>query len=74
MSDDIITTTREVVICNSCKGSGTHHCSELTDYHRREYDTWTEECSTCKGSGRLTKVVTLSPYVPEPPRQRQNDG
>ena len=39
--------TREIVFCTTCKGAGTIVCEELTDYHKREYATWTVKCANC---------------------------
>jgi len=42
-----------VILCHTCVGFGYVEKSELTNYHRGEYDTWDETCATCKGKGRL---------------------
>ena len=50
-------TQRGIVMCTRCKGTGIRECSELTDYHRGDYDYWNEFCSFCKGDGRVVEVV-----------------
>src|SRR5215217_5772044 len=42
--------------CTNCEGTGRKSRSELTDYHKREYDTFHEDCETCNGQGRV--IVT----------------
>lgn len=62
-------TNIDIVICDKCRGSGLTRHEELTNYHKREYDTWTTPCKTCEGSGRIeiTTVTTRKPYAqPEP--------
>lgn len=56
----------EVVLCDKCKGRGTVERDELKDYHKREYNTWTEACKPCGGSGRVqvTTLVRRQPYQP----------
>lgn len=46
-----------IVACTVCKSTGTRQCSEVTNYHRNEYDDWLDLCSTCGGDGRLVMVV-----------------
>jgi hypothetical protein len=59
-------------ICDVCKGEGTTRKSEMTDYHRREYDTWTILCPKCEGSGILDvyTVVRKQAHIHTPPRAR----
>lgn len=57
--------TKEIVSCSHCKGTGWTSREELSDYHRGEYRDVHEECTFCKGEGRLTRthdVVRISPY------------
>lgn len=57
--------TKEILICNACKGTGLTEHSELVDYHKHEYDYWDDICSECKGSGRLLKkVMTIEKITP----------
>lgn len=44
-----------VVLCERCKGFGFKLDEELTDYHKREYTTTRNICSTCEGDGRMIK-------------------
>lgn len=46
-------TSKEIISCDHCKGSGIRQRKELTDYHRGDYDTWKEYCTWCDGEGRL---------------------
>lgn len=46
---------KKVISCETCKGTGYTSREELTDYHRREYDVFTDKCHKCKGDGRLTE-------------------
>lgn len=56
--------SERIIICTECNGEGLEHFEELTDYHNRHYNYWTEKCSECKGSGRLfeTTKVSRKPY------------
>jgi len=56
----------KIIICKKCNGKGTVEQRELVDYHKGEYNTWDEECSMCKGSGRMkkTKSIKVEPYQP----------
>ncbi len=65
-------TRTTVELCENCGGSGITTRSEMTDYHRREYDSWTEECIHCGGSGRMEVTTTIQklPFVPKAPRPR----
>ena len=50
-------TKKRIIPCMTCEGTGIRECSELTDYHRGDYDYWNEFCSFCKGDGRVVEVV-----------------
>ena len=50
-------TQRGIVMCTRCKGTGILERSELTDYHRGDYDYWNEFCSFCKGEGRVVEIA-----------------
>lgn len=43
--------------CERCNGLGKTSREELTDYHKREYDTFWDVCSKCKGHGRYIKHI-----------------
>ena len=57
---------KTIVLCEKCEGSGYTHHSELTNYHKGEYDDWIDCCWACQGSGRLVKITTVKvePYIP----------
>lgn len=42
--------------CSACLGIGRISREELSDYHKREYDIFHEDCKHCAGEGRL--IVT----------------
>lgn len=48
--------SKKIVCCPVCKGEGVTSRSELTDYHKGEYDYWCDFCSTCGGEGRVINV------------------
>lgn len=50
------TEQRHLESCEYCNGTGRKSRSELSDYHKREYDTIYEDCNICAGQGRL--IVT----------------
>lgn len=54
-----------LMLCDKCQGKGYRSWDECVNYHKREYDTHTETCHFCKGSGRRWQIVTTSyePYV-----------
>lgn len=54
-----------IVLCSKCEGRGKLTWSEVVDYHKREYETYSEDCRFCSGSGRRWKSVTTKyePYV-----------
>lgn len=62
----IKTTNEEIMLCGPCKGTGLLQNSELEDYHNGTYRYWNTVCRTCKGLGRLKKVVVteteITPY------------
>lgn len=45
----------EIVICNSCSGTGFSTREELVDYHKGDYESFTEKCERCAGDGRMIK-------------------
>lgn len=49
-------THKRIVACKACESTGIRQCSELTDYHRGDYDYWNEFCSHCGGEGRVVEV------------------
>lgn len=53
-------TEKEIILCESCKGSGKRECSERYDYHHRLDWEWDEPCTKCGGLGRVLKIVTTS--------------
>lgn len=53
-------TDKEIIVCDSCKGSGKVEQSERYDYHHRYDWVWDEICSKCGGYGRVLKVVMTS--------------
>lgn len=61
--------TKKIQSCPACSGTGRTSRNELTDYHKREYDTFHEDCHKCAGQGRIiiTEIyVSLGdiPYSP----------
>ena len=53
-------TETEIVLCKSCHGKGYIWGSEMTDYHKREYDTFKISCKPCGGAGRMVKKTTIT--------------
>lgn len=53
-----VSQSKKVVSCTICEGTGFISREELSDYHRREYRTITNECVSCKGSGRRVEITT----------------
>jgi hypothetical protein len=53
-------TSKRIVVCKTCQGTGVRECSELENYHRGEYDYWKELCKTCGGEGRMVEGVHRS--------------
>lgn len=49
-------TSGTIEVCDRCKGLGFNRVEKLTDYHRGEYDTFTEKCERCDGDGRVFVV------------------
>jgi hypothetical protein len=63
--------SKQIILCENCKGEGKVYIGETIDYHKGDYEEWTEECPKCKGSGRLlldervyTNVTPYSPVLP----------
>lgn len=58
--------SKKIIICNECQGEGLVHREKCVDYHNNYHDEWTEECDSCKGSGRLMEEtvvdITLTAY------------
>lgn len=54
---DNCSTTRKIICCSVCEGSGTRDCQELVDYHKNEYEYWREYCSFCGGEGRVLEYT-----------------
>lgn len=50
----------EIILCTTCKGTGVTQYNEMTDYHKREYNTHIEDCKHCNGTGRLKKITTVT--------------
>lgn len=50
----------EVKSCTRCNGTGTVSKEELSDYHKREYITITNDCNVCDGEGR---IISSEVYV-----------
>lgn len=42
--------------CIRCSGTGRTSREELTDYHKREYDTFYDDCDICSGEGRVIQT------------------
>lgn len=56
-----ITLKEEIILCNSCQGTGITYGMKREHYG---YDTkyFPTVCKDCKGSGRLIKTITIKPY------------
>ena len=55
----------EIILCERCGGTGIIEHSELTDYHKGEYEYTNFICGDCNGSGRLKKTIrTVTETVP----------
>lgn len=50
----------EVILCLNCKGAGVTQYDEMTNYHKREYNTHVVDCKRCNGTGRLKKITTVT--------------
>ncbi|MCK5788739.1 MAG: hypothetical protein KAH32_07060 [Chlamydiia bacterium] len=46
---------KEIVICENCAGFGQLFTVVEND----------NTCTVCKGSGRLIKIITIAPFIPE---------
>lgn len=53
-------TTHEIVLCDTCKGSGRTSYEECVDYHKRDYEIHYKTCERCDGSGRLKKITSVT--------------
>lgn len=42
-----------IELCERCKGEGIVYWEELVNYHKGEYDTHSNVCQECEGSGRI---------------------
>ena len=52
-------------LCPTCEGRGEVYCEEMADYHHREYNRWTEPCTTCNSTGRIYKqTLSLTGFRP----------
>lgn len=51
--------SKELVMCSNCNGAGVTSHSELTCYHKGEYDEWHEDCSRCDGTGMMWKITEI---------------
>jgi len=56
-------TETEILICHACEGSGVVQMEEIEDHHNGVYRFWNEICSTCNGSGRRIKIVTIETTI-----------
>jgi hypothetical protein len=54
------TEKRSLKSCDRCIGTGRTSREELSDYHKREYNIYHEECKNCAGEGR---VIVTDIYV-----------
>lgn len=54
-----------LLLCSRCEGKGYRVWDELVNHHKGEYDTHTETCHYCGGSGRRWEIVVTSyePFV-----------
>lgn len=52
---------KEIIICPDCKGLGVVEREERVSMKESKY--WAEDCSRCKGSGRLIKNTSCSAFV-----------
>jgi DnaJ-class molecular chaperone len=66
---DEFRTEHEIMLCKKCDGTGVFKWSELADYHKGEYDFYSETCKECNGTGRIVKTkkwqVTYEPFDPK---------
>lgn len=63
----------DIVLCDNCKGKGIIYYQRVIDYHNNYKVNGRVECSTCKGSGRMVKKVTKTPFVPDEPYDPPED-
>lgn len=52
--------SHKIILCTTCHGKGVIEHEELTNYHKREYDSWFETCRTCEGNGRVVEITTIT--------------
>jgi DnaJ-class molecular chaperone len=52
--------SRELILCDRCKGDGKIYWDELVDYHKGLYDYHSKECDFCEGKGRVYKITTIT--------------
>ncbi len=64
-------TTKKIIACERCNGSGVREYQELTNYHRGEYDTWLDYCSFCGGEGRVVQNTYTARLDIELPRNQK---
>lgn len=58
----------ETIVCHRCKGRGLIEHSELTCYHKGEYDYTYSVCEVCEGGGLVEKKIeTITTYKPTRP-------
>ncbi|NMC57801.1 MAG: hypothetical protein GYA51_00175 [Candidatus Methanofastidiosa archaeon] len=66
---DEFRTEHEIMLCKKCDGTGVFKWSELADYHKGEYDYYSETCKECNGTGRIVKTkkwqVIYEPFDPK---------
>ena len=51
-------------LCPACHGKGSYTRKKLFDHHKGDYEETIYSCSTCKGSGRVLRIVTPDKFVP----------
>lgn len=51
-----IHTAKSIVTCPACDGKCVFRREELVNYHKGEYDSWTEKCSQCEGRGIVLRI------------------
>jgi hypothetical protein len=45
--------SNKVELCDRCQGYGFFEKEEMTNYHKREYNTYRTPCGHCEGDGRM---------------------
>lgn len=68
------TEKRHLKSCDRCQGTGRTSREELTDYHKREYDTFHEDCKNCNGQGRVivTEIFVSFGDIPYSPKVKSS--